>query len=277
MRHRQDEGQNRMDATLERRGAPRLFYQVEGTPIEGANPAVMLIHGVGADGSSWDEIIPALAQRFTAIRLDLRGHGRSGNVNGALALDDFARDVVDVMTAAGVPRAHVVGFSLGGMIAQALALDYAARVNRLVLLSAVAGRTGQERARVRERLEILRTQGIAAITGAAQDRWFTAGFIERHPELVRQRMEQSQRNHAPSYAAAYTVFSTSDLGERLHAIRRPTLVATGEHDAGSNTRMAQFMQSQIPGAQLRILPELKHSVLVEAPDTIAEMLLEFLA
>jgi 3-oxoadipate enol-lactonase len=276
MRRRQDEEHNSMDTTLERKGAPTLFYQVEGASIEGAKPAVVLIHGVGADGSSWDEIVPALTRRFTVIRLDLRGHGRSGNVDGVLALDDFALDVVDVMTAAGVPRAHVVGFSLGGMIAQALALDYAARVDRLVLLSAVADRTEQERARVHERLEILRTQGVGAITGAAQDRWFTAGFIERHPELVRQRMEQLQRNHAPSYAAAYTVFSTSDLGEQLHAMRAPTLVATGEHDVGSNTRMARFMQSQIPGAQLRILPELKHSVLVEAPATIAAMLLEFL-
>jgi 3-oxoadipate enol-lactonase len=265
-----------MDARLERPDAPTLFYQIEGASTEVSRPAVVLIHGVGADGSSWDEIVPVLVPRFSVIRLDLRGHGRSGNVDGALVLDDFARDVADVMTAADAPRAHVVGFSLGGMIAQALALDYAARVDRLVLLSAVAGRTEQERARVRERLEILRTQGIGAITGAAQDRWFTAGFIERHPELVRQRMEQLQRNHAPSYAAAYTVFSTSDLGERLHAIRKPTLVATGEHDVGSNTRMARFMQAQIPGAELRILPELKHSVLVEAPDAIAAMLLEFL-
>ncbi len=261
-----------MDARLERAGAPTLFYQVEG-----AGAPVVLIHGVGADGSSWDEIAPVLTPRFTVIRLDLRGHGRSGHIDGALALEDFARDVVDVLDVAGAARAHVVGFSLGGMIAQALALDHAARVNRLVLLSAVAGRTEQERARVRERLEILRTQGIGAITGAAQDRWFTAGFIARHPDLVRQRMEQLQRNHAPSYAAAYTVFSTSDLGERLHAIRKPTLVATGEHDVGSNTRMARFMLEQIPGAALRILPELKHSVLVEAPDTIAAMLLEFLA
>ena len=266
-----------MDATLQRASAPALFYQIEGMPIGRASPAVVLIHGVGADGSSWDEIVPALASQFSVIRLDLRGHGRSGNVEGPLVLDDFARDVVDVLDAAGAARAHVVGFSLGGMIAQALGLDYAAHVDRLVLLSAVAGRTEQERARVRERLEILRTQGIGAITGAAQDRWFTAGFIERHPELVRERMEQLQRNHAPSYAAAYTVFSTSDLGERLHAIRKPTLVATGEHDVGSNTRMARFMQAQIPGAELQILPGLKHSVLVEAPETIAAMLLEFLA
>jgi pimeloyl-ACP methyl ester carboxylesterase len=73
------------------------------------------------------------------------------------------------------------------------------------------------------------------------------------------------------------VFSTSDLGDRLHGIRKPTLVATGEHDVGSNTRMARFMQAEIQGAALHILPGLKHSVLVEAPDTIAAMLLNFLA
>ncbi len=163
------------------------------------------------------------------------------------------------------------------MIAQALALDHASRVDRLVLLSAVAGRTEQERARVRDRLELLRTQGIAAISGAAQDRWFTNGFVARHPELVRQRMEQLQRNHPASYAAVYTVFSTSDLGDRLHAIDRPTLVATGEHDVGSNPRMARFMCEQIRGAKLRILPSLKHSGLTEAPETIAAMLVDFLA
>jgi (E)-2-((N-methylformamido)methylene)succinate hydrolase len=261
-----------MIGTLERRGAPALFYQVEG-----AGPPVMLIHGVGADASSWDAVVPALTPRFTVLRLDLRGHGRSGHVDAALSLDDFARDVADVLDVTAMPCANIVGFSLGGMIAQLMGLDYAARVNRLVLLSAVAGRTEPERARVRDRLEILRAQGVAAITGAAQDRWFTDGFIARHPELVRLRMEQLRNNHPESYAAAYTVFSTSDLGERLHAIRRPTLVATGEFDPGSNTRMARFMYKQIPRAKLSILSGLKHSVLVEAPNVVAEMLLDFLA
>jgi 3-oxoadipate enol-lactonase len=261
-----------MDRHLQRGNAPDLFYQVEG-----AGPPVMLIHGVGADASSWDEIAPVLVARFTVLRLDLRGHGRSGHIGSELTLGDFARDVIDVLDATDTPRAHVVGFSLGGIIAQALALDHASRVDRLVLLSAVAGRTEQERSRVRDRLDILRTQGIAAISGAAQDRWFTDGFIARHPELVRQRMEQLQHNHPASYAAAYTVFSTCDLGERLHAIDHPTLIATGEHDVGSNTRMARFMQAQIRGARLQILPVLKHSVLVEAPEMIATMVMDFLA
>jgi 3-oxoadipate enol-lactonase len=260
------------DRRLTRANAPELFYQDEG---QGA--PVMLIHGVGADGASWDAIASALADEFRVIRLDLRGHGRSGHIVGDCSLDDFVRDVIDVLNACGVAQAHVAGFSLGGMIAQALALQHPDRVNRLVLLSAVAGRTEQERERVRQRLEILRTQGIAAITGAAQERWFTPDFIARHPELVSARMAQLQQNHAPSYAAAYTVFSLSDVGDRLHAIRHPTLIATGEHDVGSNTRMARFMHGQIAGSKLHILSGLRHSVLVEAPELITSLLREFLS
>lgn len=256
---------------LQRANAPALRWW-----DEGSGPVVMLVHGVGADGTSWDEIAAALTAQFRVLRLDLRGHGRSGHIDSSLTLNDFVQDVIDVLDAAQVAKAHVVGFSLGGMIAQGIGLRHPDRVGKLVLLSAVAGRTEEERARVQTRLGILREQGIGAITGAAQDRWFTAGFIARHPELVQRRMQQLQENHAPSYAAAYTVFSTSDLGDELHAIRAPTLVATGEHDVGSNTRMALYMHAQIPGSKLEILPGLRHSILVEAPDLVTTLVRDFL-
>jgi (E)-2-((N-methylformamido)methylene)succinate hydrolase len=257
---------------LQRSDAPALRYWDDG----GERPPVMLIHGVGADGTSWDQIAPALSPEFRVLRLDLRGHGRSGHIDGALRLDDFVQDVVDVLDACAVPTAHIVGFSLGGMIAQGLGLQHAQRVRRLVLLSAVAGRTAEERERVEARLAILREQGVAAITGAAQERWFTQDFIARNPDLVARRMQQLQENHGPSYAAAYTVFSTSDLGEQLHAIRAPTLIATGEQDVGSNTRMARFMHAQIAGSRLEILPGLRHSILVEAPELVTRLVREFL-
>ena len=79
----------------------------------GERPPVMLIHGVGADGTSWDQIAPALSPEFRVLRLDLRGHGRSGHIDGALTLDDFVRDVVDVLDACAVPAAHIVGFLAG--------------------------------------------------------------------------------------------------------------------------------------------------------------------
>lgn len=258
---------------LQRADAPALCYRDDG----GDRPPVMLIHGVGADATSWDHIAPALASEFRVLRLDLRGHGKSGHIEGALTLDDFIRDVIDVLAACAVPAAHIAGFSLGGLIAQGVALQQPDRVRRLVLLSAVAGRTDEERERVQARLKILREQGIAAITAAAQERWFTPGFIARHPDLVQRRMAQLQDNHAPSYAAAYTVFSTSDLGDRLHAIRVPTLIATGEHDVGSNPRMARYMHAEITGSRLEILPNLRHSILMEAPELVARLLCDFLS
>src|SRR5215475_7206788 len=89
-------------------------------------------------------------------------------------------------------------------------------------------------------------------------------------------MQQLMENHAPSYAAAYTVFSISDLGDGLHAIRARTLIATGEHDVGSSPRMARFMHAAIVGSRLVILPELRHSILVEAPDRVSRLVRDFL-
>jgi (E)-2-((N-methylformamido)methylene)succinate hydrolase len=265
-------GKRVTEHVLQRADGPHLRYWDDG----GDKPPVMLVHGVGADGTSWDPIAAALSPEFRILRLDLRGHGRSGHIDRDLVLDDFVRDVVDILDTRTVPAADIVGFSLGGMIAQGLGLHHADRVRRLVLLSAVAGRTAEERARVRSRLAILREQGVEAISGAAQERWFTPDFIARNPDLVQRRMRQLRENHAPSYAAAYTVFSTSDLGDQLHGITAPTLIATGEHDQGSNTRMAAFMHAEIPGSRLEILPGLRHSILVEAPDLVARMVRDFL-
>ena len=252
-------------------GLPSLFYRVAGQ-----GRPVVLVHGVGADGDSWGVIADRLARAFQVIWLDLRGHGKSGKITSAITLDSFVQDVLDVMDAEKIARADIVGFSLGGMIAHGLALDHPDRVDRLVIISAVAGRTTDERARVVQRLETLRTEGIGAITGAAQDRWFSAAFLAANPDLVRARMHQLRANDPDSYKAAYTVFSTSDLGDRLHGIRHKALIITGEHDVGSNTRMAEFMHAQIVGSALHVLPGLKHSVLVEAPELIAQLTADFL-
>lgn len=252
-------------------GRPDIHYRVEGN-----GPALTLVHGVGANLDSWDAVAARLQQHFRVVRMDLAGHGKSGPIRGARTLDDFAADVRLVWDDLGLETTHLAGFSLGGLIAQALALSDPARILRLIILSAVAGRTAEERARVVDRLELLRKGGIAAVTGAAEDRWFTAEFRKRYPERIEARMRELLANDPESYAAAYTVFATSDLGDRVGEIRHPTLVATGEHDVGSNVRMARMMHAAIEGSQLRVLPGLRHSVLVEAPELVADMFLDFL-
>ena len=253
------------------------MFKAENSPTinhvaSGQGPHVTLVHGVGANLRSWDEVTRLLEPHFTVVRLDLRGHGQSARI-ATCTLADLASDVRQVWDARGIEKGHLAGFSLGGLIAQSLALSDPDRIDRLAILSAVAGRTAEERAKVVGRLKLLQEGGIPAVTAAAEERWFTEEFRARHPERVLARMTELLANDVPSYAAAYTVFATSDLGDRLGEIRHPTLIATGENDVGSNTRMARMMHDRIEGSRLEILPVLRHSVLVEAPEKIAELLI----
>lgn len=244
---------------------------------EGAGPPLVLVHGVGASLASWDGVAEALRDRFEIVRMDLRGHGQSANIDGPFSIDGFAQDVITVMDEAGIDKASLAGFSLGGLIAQRLAVGWPERFDRVVLLSAVAGRTEEERAKVVARLDMIRTGGMEAITGAAKDRWFTPDFAAKNPELIERRIAEMKAVHVPSYLEAYRVFGTTELVDTLNQIPHPTLVMTGEFDQGSNVRMAETMHRLIPDSQLEILPGLKHSVLVEASPLIAQKFAAFLA
>jgi pimeloyl-ACP methyl ester carboxylesterase len=257
----------------------RTFLAGDGTCIryrvEGSGPVLVLVHGVGADLESWDEIAPAVAGRFTVVRADLRGHGRSGHIK-ACQIDDFVGDLDRLVGEAGATQIDLAGFSLGGLIAQHYAQRFPERVHRLALISTVAARTPEEHARVLQRADIVSRDGIAAVVGQAEERWFTPAFKAAHPERIGRRLEQLKANDHASYAAAYRVFAEADEGLDFAAIRAPTLVVTGENDIGSSPRMARLLHKHIANSQLIILPELRHSVLIEAPARISELLLTFL-
>jgi pimeloyl-ACP methyl ester carboxylesterase len=242
----------------------------------GKGHPLVLVHGVGANLQSWDGVCGELEGDFEIVRPDLRGHGRSAHIDSPYSIEGFAADVVEVMDDAGLPKAHLAGFSLGGLIAQELARSYPDRFERVVLLSAVAGRTPAEREKVVARLQMIRDGGIDAIVGAAYDRWFTKEFAERHPDVIERRIAELKAVHIPSYLEAYRVFGLTELVDRLSEIGQPTLVMTGEFDQGSNVRMAETMHRLIPDSELRILPGLKHSVLVEASKLVAGHMREFL-
>jgi pimeloyl-ACP methyl ester carboxylesterase len=165
---------------------------------------------------------------------------------------------------------------LGGQVAQAIALDYPERVEKLALISTVAGRTDAERAGAASRIQLLEDKGLVAIAGANRERWFTDEFRRRHPEKVEARVQQLLQTDPESHLHAFSVFATADLGARLGEIRCPTLIITGEHDAAGTPRMARLMHERIKNSRLEVLPALRHSLLIEAPDRIAALLEDFL-
>jgi len=240
------------------------------------HPTVILIHGLGGTLNIWDPIASVLEHRFSVLRYDLRGHGQSDVPTGDWSLEDFVRDLEAIFIDENLPHAHLVGFSLGGLIVQQFALSYPERVGQLAILSAVAGRTGAERQHVQERLRNLEKGDLDANIELALERWFSPEFRQNHPEQVQKRIAELRATSPEGYFQAYRVFVLSDLAEHLSQIRCETLVMTGEHDPGSNVRMARLMHETIPTSQLEILPNLRHSVLVESPQLIAEKLDSFL-
>ena len=250
---------------------PALNYS-----LEGSGPDLVLIHGVGSRLTDWDATVSALGPGFRILRYDLRGHGASDAPPGPYVIENFRDDLIGLMDELGIVRAHIAGFSLGGLIAQSLALSAPERVAKLALLSTVAGRNDDEKAKVQGRLDFIRSSHPADYFDQSVERWFTPEFRNANPEVVRRRKQAVSEMDGAAYAAAYYALAMTDLGDQLSRITAPTLVATGENDIGSNPRMARFISETIPGARLEILPNLRHSILLQAPELVADLLRGFL-
>ena len=252
---------------------PRLSQRFK---LGGSGPPVVLVHGVGTRLEDMDLLCERLEADFRVLRYDLRGHGESAKVPGPYTLADFSDDLAELLDAIGWHKAHCFGFSLGALIVQRFALDHPQRVQRLGVVSGIAGRTPEESAAsLRRAQELLNGGGPGTHVAQAVERWFTEPFRLAHPEVIEARKARILANHQPSYAAAYRVLAAYDLAEELHRIPHETLVTTGEFDQGSNTRMARLMAARIPKSQLRIIPELKHALLLEAPDILAGQIRSF--
>ncbi len=247
-----------------------IFYDLSGT-----GTPVTLIHGVGTWSDDWLGVIERFGGRFRTLRYDLRSHGRSGSPPGDYTAADFVGDLVCLLDHVGIEKTHLAGFSLGGLIVQAFALAHPDRVDRLALMSTVAGRTAEERERVMGRLDFIRNEPPVSYFDASASRWFTDSFRAEHPDLLAEKKKVIGRMDTDRYAACYRVLAESDFADELHRIPNRTLVMTGEFDQGSNPRMARLMHERLPDSELIILPRLRHSILLEAPDIVGGILREF--
>jgi pimeloyl-ACP methyl ester carboxylesterase len=249
-----------------------LNWRVDG----GGDVPLVCIHGVGSYLEAWNGVVERLKDRFAVLTFDLRGHGRSSRVKGRYEIDDFVRETLALADHVGFATFHLAGFSLGGLIAQRLALTHAERLQKLVLLSTVAGRTPEERQSVRGRLSALMASDASAHHAASLSRWLTEDFQDRNPEVIAELRKRDAENDRDCYASAYRVLAETDFGGILDRITCPTLIVTGEEDQGSSPRMARLMHEQVQRSQIAILPGLRHSILTEAPARVAEVMADFL-
>lgn len=233
----------------------------------------VLVHGVGLDRHMWTSFAAALARPTRTY--DLIGLGHGPHPPGPYSLTLYARQLADVAEGEVV---DVVGFSMGALVAQRFALDHPTQVRRLVLVSSVFARSPSERAAIVARVAEVRNGGHLATVEPALRRWFTAGFAERHPDVVEVVRQRLLANDVDAYAYAYEVFACGDaeLAPLVREIAVPTLIVNGELDERSTPDMARRQTAAMGNARCVIMPGLRHLIPVEAPTALAAVVSPFL-
>lgn len=240
----------------------------------GKGPALVLLHPVGLDGSSWRRFSAGLEADYTVYRIDLPGHGQSSLAGTAGTLGSYA-DAVSATIAAEVAGPFVLmGLSFGGMIAQTIA---ARRPTELAgLLVCGCGCTFPEAARagVRQRGDKALSLGMAGVVDETVSRWFTPGFLGS-PAVAEVRAELLNEDPA-SWATAWQAISQLDTERDLEGVQVPTLCIAGALDQGSPPEAVRRVAAGIPGSRYAELRSAPHMMQIETPGILLEAVRPFL-
>jgi flavin reductase (DIM6/NTAB) family NADH-FMN oxidoreductase RutF/pimeloyl-ACP methyl ester carboxylesterase len=245
----------------------------------GRGPAVVLIHGVGLQKAVWAPQVAALASDYDVIALDMPGHGDSATPPENPRLSDYAEAVRDTLDALGVNQAHIVGHSMGALVALEFALNHPERTLTVTAMNAVFCRTHEQRAGVAARVEELGDGARLPDWRGTLARWFGDPAPPHLREAARRTQALLEQADAVGYARSYRLFAEGDSehGLRLAGLGVPALFLTGEDDPNSTPAMSAAMARLTPQGRLRVLPGLRHMMALTDSDTINQELRGFFA
>jgi pimeloyl-ACP methyl ester carboxylesterase len=255
-----------------------LYFEVhgEGDPL-------VLIMGIGYDSSLWKlHQVPALARRFQVVVFDNRDVGRSAAANGPYTIADMADDVAGLLDALAIPRAHLVGLSMGALIGQEFALRHGEKLDRLVLSGPDAAPARQVFHPIAVWNWVKANDPSGATFAAQQFGWLFSTAFLRNREAVQQTIEFLSSNPHPiefeAYARQADAYLAYDPAGHLAGIRAPTLVVVGEQDLLTPPWIAREVAAAIPGARLEIIAGdgASHVVPLERPDEFNRLVMHFL-
>ena len=249
----------------------RIAYEVQG-----AGEPVLLVQGLGYARWGWEPIADRLARDFLVVSFDNRGIGESDVPPGPYTVAQLAADARAVLDAVGLERANVVGASLGGMVAQQLALAYPERVEKLVLLCTTPG--GADAYPMPE-VTVRLFSEAASLPPEQALRGFVENSLSVRGELVDVLYERRLANppHPQGWQAQAAAGMGWDSDGRLGEIAAPTLILHGTGDNVIDYRNSELLAQRIPGARLRLFDGAGHLLFWEQPDELVAEIREFLS
>lgn len=236
-----------------------------------ARPTIVLLHGVGLDHTMWDAVVAQLEDRFRVVAPDLPGHGARPPAARGFTLGDLASGVTEEVP----PGSHIVGFSLGALVAQHLARFRPDLVATLTSVSSVCRRTAEEREAVLGRLRDAEEDFVGSVAASLR-RWYDGTDVAA--DVVRRTRATLLANDHASFLRCYRVFATADanLSAELSRIDVPALALTGGRDHGSTPEMTRRLAEALPRCRAVVVPGARHMLPVERPGALVEALTTFI-
>lgn len=255
-----------------------MFADIDGNTThyvsEGEGPPVVFIHGLGGSANVWHGVIQAMKQHHHCVALDLRGHGRSQS-KGKFSIQGWTKDVHRLVRHLELPAVHVVGHSLGSLVAQQFATTHPDSTEQLVLVGGVSHFQPETNAAYQQRADTVEKEGMDVLV----DDWL-AGAVspQSHATLsggVGLLRELFLRNDPTSYAKACRALAEAPTIRR-DELGMPALVLAGAHDRSAPLAMAEELKRSIPVSRVQVLADVGHWSPIEAPGAVAAAILEFL-
>ena len=249
----------------------RLYYEDEGT-----GPPLLFVHGLGSSTRDWHEQAGPFAEDYRVLRVDLRGHGRSDRPEGPYHMATFARDVAVLLRRLDAAPAHVVGLSMGGMVALQLAADAPRLVRSLVVVNSVADtrlHTWRDVWFYLSRRLAVQVLGMRRVGRLIARRL----FVEPEQEDLRQEfVRRWAENDKQGYLWSVDAIMGWSVAGRLSSITAPTLLVSSEHDYTPVTEKNRIAAT-MPYADLTVVEDARHALPVEKPEAFNALLEDFLA
>jgi 3-oxoadipate enol-lactonase len=251
----------------------QMNYELSGKK---GSPVVVLSHSLASSLVMWNPQMDDLNPHFQVLRYDMRGHGNSDVTPGSYTLELLAEDIIGLLDALNIDRVHYVGLSIGGMIGQSLALNYAYRLRSLALCDTAPVIPQEAQPIWQERINKALSKGMEAQVDETMERWFTPSFLKESSLMVEIIRKQILATSVQGYIGCAEAIRKLNYLNQLSKIKIPTLIMVGEDDPGTPVSASEAIHKQLSNSKLAILPSARHLSNIEQAEAFNANLLNFL-
>ena len=226
---------------------------------------IVFVHGVGLTYEIWQPQLNFF-NNYSNLSYDILGHGKSSLTKQDISFNDFSEQLIELINELKIDKIHLVGFSIGSLIARNFATRFNDRLQSLVLLGSIYKRSDQQQKIVDERFNQAKKE--LKLSRQALKRWFTDRYLENNPDTYKKISSILSANNMANFLRVYELFVKHKNDEDFKKIQSKTLIMTGEHDIGSTIEMSQELNKIIKNSELKIVKGGKHLCGIECADDV---------